>query len=292
MHRVSTLIFGALAIGSVCFGAETVTPVPTLVASESVLHSPEQETTKIRMHHLNRLSEHLTKTPETLRFHCRYESDIATLPPSRQVALTFDDGPEPGQTEHILEILAKYRIHATFFLIGSKAAEHPELVEKIKASGQHIIGNHSWNHPNFHDISEEEQANEIKKTTDLLEKVGGYTRFFRYPYGNSSCEANALLHSTGYAIVGWHIDSCDWAFDKTGVVDVQEATSCGVLPQNRSDYVEHVVASVRAHNGGIVLMHEIHANTVKQLDHIIARVLADGFVFSLITAQGFQPSLR
>jgi len=115
---------------------------------------------------------------------------------------------------------------------------------------------------------------------------------FRYPYGNSSCETNQPLHSRGYRIVGWHVDSCDRAFDKAGSVDAKEALSCGVLAQNRSNYVDHVVSTVRAHNGGIVLMHEIHPNTIKKLEEIIVRLKQEGFIFGSIEDPDISPSLR
>jgi peptidoglycan/xylan/chitin deacetylase (PgdA/CDA1 family) len=101
-----------------------------------------------------------------------------------------------------------------------------------------------------------------------------------------------LVRARGYKIVGWHIDSCDWAFEKTGSVDIKEAISCGVLPQYRNDYVGHVVSAARARNGGIILMHEIHPNTIKKLEEIITQLRADGFVFGTILDEDFQQSLR
>ena len=280
-------LLGLLGTASPAFAAD---PLPPVAAPAE--HSAAADTAKIRLHHLNRLTERLTTPAETLHAHCRFESDIATKPPAKKVVLTFDDGPEPGQTELILEALAKYDIPGTFFLIGSKAAEHPELVEKIQASGRHVIGNHSWTHPNFHEIPVADQASEISRTDALLAARTGQRKLFRYPYGNSSCESNAQLHSDGYAIVGWHIDSCDWAFDKNGSIEAKEAISCGVLAQNRDNFVEHVLSSVRAHDGGIVLMHEIHPKTIRQLAEIIEKIHADGFAFTAITDPDFQPSLR
>jgi len=137
------------------------------------------------------------------------------------------------------------------------------------------------------------QAEEVLRDEALLGMAGDHPqKLFRYPFGNSSCETNTLVHERGYRIVGWHIDSCDWAFDKTGAVDFQEATSCGVLPQYRSDYVGHVVSAVRARNGGIVLMHEIHPNTVARLEEVVRQILADGYTFGTVLDADFEPSLR
>jgi peptidoglycan/xylan/chitin deacetylase (PgdA/CDA1 family) len=258
----------------------------------TIEHPHEEEIAHIRKHHLKHLDDKLTIEPKVLEKNCRYESDISTKPPTKRVALTFDDGPEQGQTELILEVLKKYEISATFFMIGEKAQQHPELVDAVRAADNHqVIGNHSWDHPNFHDIAVDKQEEQVLRNEALLDS-DLQPRLFRYPYGNSSCETNELVRSRGYKIVGWHIDSCDWAFEKTGSVDIKEALSCGVLPQYHNDYVGHVVSAVRARNGGIILMHEIHPNTIKKLEEIITQLQADGFVFGTILDEDFQASLR
>jgi peptidoglycan/xylan/chitin deacetylase (PgdA/CDA1 family) len=245
----------------------------------------------IRHHRLRHLDAHLTIDPAVLREQCRYESEISTAPPAKKVVLTFDDGPEPEQTELILKTLRQYGIPGAFFVVGHKVKEHPELLEMILHEGHHVVGNHSWDHPNFHAIDPAAQALEVVHTRSILALPGTHG-YFRYPFGNSTCESNALVRSMGYSIVGWHIDSCDWAFDARGEVDAREAMICGVLPQNRKDFVGHVVSRVRAHNGGIVLLHEIHPKTVRQLDAIIKSILADGYTFASLTDPEFSTALR
>ena len=262
-----------------------------LAATADTGHTREQATATIRQHHLQRLYNRVHQDPGELRRACRYESEIATAPPAGQVVLSFDDGPEPGQTERILEVLKKHGIQATFFLIGEKAQAHPQLVNRILEGDGHTVANHSWSHPNFHDISVSQQTREVLSYEEAP-SAGPVHLLFRYPYGNSSCETNALLHERGYRIVGWHVDSCDWAFDKTGQVSSSEALACGVLAQNRSNFVEHVLSSVRAHKGGIVLLHEIHPNTLAQLDELIERLKAEGFAFGSIEDEAFAASLR
>ena len=265
--------------------------VPTTPSLDAEAAHHAADTAAIRKHHIERLDARLSTETSALHASCRYESDIATSPPPRHIALTFDDGPEPGQTEHILDVLHRTGVPATFFLIGEQAARHPELVRKVQAAGIHQIGNHSWDHPNFHSIPAQEQAQEVMKTADLLAPIVSQ-KYFRYPYGNASCETNNLLHATGYQIVGWHIDSCDWAFDKEGKVDFKEAATCGVLAQYRADFVGHVLSAIRAHNGGILLMHEIHPNTLKKLEEIILAAQAEGFTFDTIDSPLFQNSMR
>lgn len=132
-------------------------------AEPGLTHSSAQATETIRQHHLQRLYNRFHQDPAVLRQTCRYESEIATAPPLRKVVLSFDDGPEPGQTKQILDLLKKHEIQGTFFLIGEKARAHPDLVEQILAEGGHTVGNHSWSHPNFHDIPAAKQAQEVLK---------------------------------------------------------------------------------------------------------------------------------
>jgi peptidoglycan/xylan/chitin deacetylase (PgdA/CDA1 family) len=284
-----TRAWGALLVAFItCSPGLAQTPAPVEAASAA----PESaHTASIRSHRLRHLSDKLNNELTELVEHCRYESDINTPPPPRQVALTFDDGPEPGQTELILATLARHGVRATFFMIGEKAQRHPELVEAVARSGRHLIANHSWDHPNFHSITPAAQAEELRRGEEAVQ-AHMQKKLFRYPYGNSSCETNKLLKAQDYATVGWHVDSCDWAFDHAGKVDAREAMECEVLAAYRGDYQGHVLSAVRAHNGGIVLMHEIHPNTVKQLDAVIEALKADGFSFGALDDAGFASSLR
>ncbi len=274
-----------ILLAAACQGAQAAEPIQPAAAPV-----PQDESAAIRPHHFKRLNERLTVEPAVLASSCRYESDIATPPPLNRVALTFDDGPTAPGTDNILEVLKKYKVHATFFMIGEKAQQYPELVARVRAAGHDVVANHSWSHPNFHDIDVARQTGEVLRTDSLTGADG--PKLFRYPYGNSTCETNQLVREHGYKIVGWHIDSCDWAYDRTGAIDAREAISCGVPPQFMNDYVGHVLAAARARRGGIILMHEIHPHTLKSLDAIIAGLLADGFGFGMVTDADFQPSLR
>jgi len=247
--------------------------------------------TTIRAAHLTRLDERMATSVEDLREQCRFESDISTAPAPGLVALTFDDGPDAEHTGQILAILDRYQIPATFFVIGEKAERHPELVAQMRANGRHLVVSHTWSHPNFHELAEEVQRDEIDKGIAAL-PVGLSPRLFRYPYGNASCPSNEYLHRLGYSIVGWHVDSCDWAFDRTGTVDAKEALSCGVASQYRGDFVGHVASSLRARRGGIVLLHEIHEITPARLAEVIEAVRKDGFTFVRLDDPRLSEALR
>ena len=284
------LLLAAVPFAPAQAGDAASAPAPYLAASAPHSHAAHVET--LRRTHLVRLQEHMEKPDEELHRTCRFESDIATLPPAGEVALTFDDGPEPGHTEAILAVLARHHVPATFFLIAEKAKLHPGLVEQLRALPGAVIGNHSWSHPNFHDIPVAEQAREVDSADALLHVDLGTTPLFRYPYGNASCEANEHVHAMGYRIVGWHVDSCDWAFAGPQGLSASEALSCGVLPAYRHDFLGHIVASVRAHRGGVVLMHETHDISVDNLDALITTLEAEGYRFTTPAAPDFQASLR
>jgi len=287
-----TLLAAAQAPATVAASAASAPAAPASAASapDVIGAAVDRAHARLRQAHLSRLYERLAVEPEELKRQCRFESDISTPPPAGIVALTFDDGPDPERTEQILEVLDHYQIQATFFLIGERMEKYPDLVEKIIAKG-HLVGSHSWSHPNFHDIPDATQRSEILRGLGQMPSAETF-KIYRYPYGNSSCTANEALHEQGYRIVGWHVDSCDWAFDRTGSVDVQEALTCGVAAQYRSDFVGHVAAAVRARKGGIVLMHEIHANTLAKLPEVIEEIKKDGFGFVRLDDPRLATSLR
>jgi len=100
------------------------------------------------------------------------------------------------------------------------------------------------------------------------------------------------VHAMGYRIVGWHVDSCDWAFDGPKGLTPAEALSCGVLPAYRHDFLGHIVAGVRAHRGGVVLMHETHDIGVAHLEALITALQAEGYRFATPATPEFAGSLR
>lgn len=254
-------------------------------------HSPKEDAELIeRAREEEKIFRELNRqSPEILA--CKYVSDISTAPPAKRIALTFDDGPDAEGTPYVLAVLQKYKIRATFFMKGESATEHPDLARRVAAAGNLLIGNHSWDHPSFHKISVAAQATQLKNTRATLAAYQTQ-KFFRYPYGNATCETNKLAKDIGYKIVGWHIDSCDWAFNETGAVTAKQAELCEVQTANRKNFRGHVLERAKKRNGGIILMHETQPNTIRQLDKLIEELLHAGFTFGTLSEAGFQPSLR
>ncbi|MFH2124008.1 MAG: polysaccharide deacetylase family protein [Pseudomonadota bacterium] len=112
---------------------------------------------------------------------------------SKGVALTFDDGPSPSSTPILLELLARYQLTATFFVVGEKAARHPDLIADILTRG-HSIGNHSWQHDNLLMLrSRKRLQQDIHQTQEVLRQAGIQTLVFRPPAGISNSRLKQVL---------------------------------------------------------------------------------------------------
>ncbi|MBU1986131.1 MAG: polysaccharide deacetylase family protein, partial [Proteobacteria bacterium] len=112
---------------------------------------------------------------------------------SKGVALTFDDGPSPSSTPIVLELLARYQLKATFFVVGEKAARHPDLIADILVQG-HSIGNHSWQHDNLLMLrSRKRLQQDIHQTQEVLKQSGIQTLVFRPPAGISNSRLKQVL---------------------------------------------------------------------------------------------------
>lgn len=130
----------------------------------------------------------------------------------KYVALTFDDGPSP-YTFYILDILKRNHVPATFFVVGSEAKKFPNLIKRIHSEG-HVIGNHTWSHPNISTLSEKELLSEIHSTNVQIRKlIGNFPDLFRAPYGAIDNDTEAIVKKLGMTSVLWNVDSQDWCED-------------------------------------------------------------------------------
>ncbi|QNK60846.1 polysaccharide deacetylase family protein [Paenibacillus sp. PAMC21692] len=128
----------------------------------------------------------------------------------KRVALTFDDAPDPRVTPQILDVLSRYRICATFFVVGERASKHPDLVRRIISEG-HVIGNHSYNHPVFSKLPLSKVQHQIWQTDGVIKRIAGVTPLLiRPPYGELLPQQIRWSKGSGYTIVNWDVDSEDW----------------------------------------------------------------------------------
>ena len=193
----------------------------------------------------------------------------------RQIALTFDDGPDPHWTPQILDILKREHVPATFFVIGENALTQRPLLQRMIAEG-HEVGGHTYTHPNLANVSAGQVRFELNTTQRLFQAFTGRSlKFFRAPYFGDAEPTTAdeivpalQAQQRGYTSVGLHVDPGDWK--RPGVQTIIDTTI-------------HLVASGspdRSEN--IVLLHDAggdRAQTVAALPVIIDRLRAMGYSF-------------
>jgi peptidoglycan/xylan/chitin deacetylase (PgdA/CDA1 family) len=147
------------------------------------------------------------------------------------LALTFDDGPDLHYTPKILDILKKYNVKATFFVVGTLIQKYPAIFNRIIREG-HAVGNHSFQHLKICELSAEKARFQLARNQELIEKAGGRRELiFRPPYGALDPASVNLISKLGYKIILWTIDSLDWR----GLKKQQVITN--VIPNLKYGYI-------------------------------------------------------
>jgi peptidoglycan/xylan/chitin deacetylase (PgdA/CDA1 family) len=187
-------------------------------------------------------------------------------PNSMKIALTFDDGPHPYKTDAVLDILARYGIRATFFVVGENVSYYPEPLKRAVALG-HEIGNHTYHHTLLSKSCEQSTAEEIEKTEEIIFRTAGYrTKLFRPPEGAySECSLN-VVKSKDYRVILWTVDSRDW-----------ENTSAETMVTNALSNVK---------GGSILLFHDYmgkRSNTLEAIEILIPKLLSRGYKFVTVS---------
>ncbi|MEI9969108.1 MAG: glycosyltransferase [Terracidiphilus sp.] len=202
-----------------------------------------------------------------------------------EVALTFDDSPDPEWTPKILDILKAKHVKGTFMAIGSQAAEHIGLMQRIVREGNEI-GNHTWTHPDISLISPRQVDLEITLTERLFEsKLGVQPLYFRPPYDideepdtDDEAEPAWRIQQMGYTIIGSKIDTDDW--------DEHPRKSAQEIIQSVFAQLE-TMKSKPQFRGSIVLMHDGGGDrsvTVASLGPLIDALRAHGYTIVPVSA--------
>jgi len=161
-----------------------------------------------------------------------------------ELALTFDDGPNSTWTPRLLDALARHDVRATFFLLGSLAEAEPELVRRIAAVG-HLIGNHSWSHPNMARASASRVREELKRTNETLEQITGMSvKFFRPPFGARRPAVLRIARELGLTPVLWNAMTSDWS--EPSAERIAEQLTKAIEGQRRRGRAANIVL----HDGG------------------------------------------
>ena len=179
-----------------------------------------------------------------------------------EVALTFDDGPNPYYTPRVLAVLQRYHVPATFFCVGYLVARYPQLVRQEQVAG-YVVGDHSWSHPALPLLTPSQIRRQLSRTADTLQYVLGVRpTFFRPPYGIYDAQVLVQANRLGLTVVMWNDDPRDWSQPGTKEIITQVLYQAG--------------------NGSIILLHDGGGNrsqTVAALPTIITSLRQRGFTF-------------
>ena len=177
----------------------------------------------------------------------------------KRLALTYDDGPNDPHTLRLLDVLSKHQVHATFFLIGRFVQQRPDIARELAKEG-HVIGNHTFTHPNLIFTSSEQTRDEITQCQRAIEDaVGNHSNLFRPPFGGRRPASLRVVRELGLRPVMWNVTGWDW-----------EAPP--------AEHIEGKVAK-QIHGGDVILLHDgghkamgaDRAQTVIATDRLIAR---------------------
>jgi peptidoglycan/xylan/chitin deacetylase (PgdA/CDA1 family) len=180
----------------------------------------------------------------------------------KAIALTIDDGPNPIYTPQVLRLLAKYKVTATFSMIGIEVRNYPAMAREVADAG-HVIANHTWAHLNLPALSATQVVDQMNWATDEIHRATGRVPdLFRAPFGAWSPVVLRHCAQTGMAPLDWSVDPRDWSLP--GVTSI----------------VDNIMGNTRT--GSIILEHDGGGNrseTVAALKIVIPRLLAAGYHF-------------
>lgn len=189
----------------------------------------------------------------------------STVPsaPARSFCLTFDDGPNPPDTERLLDVLAAQAVTAVFCLVGEAVRARPEVATRIAAAG-HVLGNHSWRHDDMGDWSPDRVRADIEQTTAVIEDAtGAPVPYFRAPFGSWGA-SERVATELGMTPLGWQLAVEDWLAPPAD-------TLVGRIRQGLEP-------------GGVVLLHDgggDRSSTVTAVQRVLPHLLADGWAPAL-----------
>jgi len=186
---------------------------------------------------------------------------------NKEVVLTFDDGPVPGKTSKVLDVLKSHCARATFFMVGQMASNSPHLVRRALADG-HTVGTHSYSHRNLGSTNGKTAIQDVDRTIRAVNKAAGrkVAPFFRFPYLSENRSVNHYLKKRGFGVFAIDVDSLDYRFSST------------------SSMVNRVMSELNRRGRGIILLHDIQSVTARGLDALLTRL--DGAGYKLVHIRG------
>lgn len=192
---------------------------------------------------------------------------------TKEVILSFDDGPHPTLSKMVVDMLDRIGAKAHFMQVGHSVQEYPAVTKYISARG-HSIGNHSWDHTDFKTISFEEQLKQISDTNRIIiNTIGWIDPFFRYPYGSTTPDMNQFLKAHSEANFLWSIDSNDWR-----KINADESI------RTNAQVVKETLDQLDQRGRGLVLFHDVHTRTIELLPTFLTALYKKGYKIVLLQA--------
>jgi len=190
---------------------------------------------------------------------------------SKQIALTYDDGPNDPHTLRLLEVLARHDVHATFFMIGRYVRQRPDIVREVAWAG-HVIGNHTMTHPLLIFESAAQTRMELMDCrAALTDAVGEHSNLFRPPFGGRRPATLRITCELGLETIMWYVSGYDWKAPPAAQVERK------VAAQIRGGDV------ILLHDGGHRAIGADRGQTVIATDKLIRRYKDEGFEFVTVT---------
>lgn len=193
----------------------------------------------------------------------KYGAYYADLSGEKVVYLTFDNGYEQGHTDEILDVLKKEKVPATFFVTGHYVETEPELVKRMVDEG-HIIGNHSYHHPDFTIVSKESMIEELKSlekaVTDITDQKE--IKYMRPPRGMFNERTLQWANELGLIHIFWSLTFHDW----------------NTSNQKGWQYAYNQIME-QIHPGAIILLHAVSSDNAEALEKVIQDLKKEGYEF-------------
>lgn len=209
----------------------------------------------------------------------------------RKLAITFDDGPNPAMTPRLLDLLERYHVRATFFVIGRYARECPELVKETAQRG-HLVANHTLTHPNLFWLTPGAIHEELRHTQDAIAAAtGATTKWFRPPYGFRNPWVVKTAALLGMRTVMWTLIPGDWKPQPPeSLIDKMRPI---VMQANRNLSTANAPGDILClHDGGHRALNADRAHTLKALEHWLPRWRDAGLEFVTIESPAVSDSAR
>jgi peptidoglycan-N-acetylglucosamine deacetylase len=195
---------------------------------------------------------------------------VAGVRGSRQIALTYDDGPNDPHTSKLLEVLAKHGVRATFFMMGRYVRRRPDIARAVAQTG-HVIGNHTFSHPNLIFKSSAETRRELIECRQALQDaIGDHSNLFRPPFGGRRASTLRIARELGLQAVMWNVTGYDWDAPTAALIEKK------IVRQMRGGDV------ILLHDGDHSAFGADRAQTVIATENLIRRYRDQGYEFATV----------